>query len=62
MESSANILFWGFGNMGKIFIKYAVERKLNIVGVIGHHHVGEDAGEVAGIGSIKIKVQHPDEV
>jgi hypothetical protein len=56
MEKSANILFWGFGNMGKILVKYAVERKLPIVGVIGHHNVGEDAGEVAGVGAINIKV------
>lgn len=56
-----NVMFWGFGNMGKIFIRYAAERKLSIVGVVGHHNVGEDAGEVAGVRPINVKVRHPDE-
>ena len=35
--------------MNKLVLKYALERNLDVVGVVGHHNIGEDAGLVAGI-------------
>lgn len=50
------ILLWGFGHMNKVVIKYAQEKGHTIVGVIGHHDIGKDAGEVAEIGAINVKI------
>ena len=41
------IALWGFGLMNKQILKYAIDKNHKIVAVIGHHNVGEDAGDVA---------------
>lgn len=42
--------------MNKQIFKYALEKNYKIVAVIGHHNVGEDAGEVAKQGNIGVKI------
>lgn len=50
------VLLWGFGNMNKITVRYLKENGANVVGVIGRHNIGEDAGEIAGIGKIGVRI------
>lgn len=44
------------GRMGRLVIKNAYEENLEIVQAFDIRHVGEDAGELAGIGKIGVKV------
>lgn len=50
------VALWGFGLMNKMILKYALDKNYKIVAVIGHHNVGEDAGEIAKLGSIGVKI------
>jgi hypothetical protein len=45
--------------MNKIVLGYLLEKKLTVVAVIGHHDVGSDAGEIAGVGNIGVPITHP---
>lgn len=47
--SSLKVLLWGFGNMNKITLRYLKERGYKIVGVVGHHNIGESPFAVAGL-------------
>jgi glutamyl-tRNA reductase len=49
MESETTVALWGFGLMNKVVLEYLLEKKLKVVVVIGHHDVGADAGEIAGL-------------
>ena len=44
------------GRMGRLVVKNAYEEKLKIVQAFDIRHVGEDVGELAGIGNIGVKV------
>lgn len=51
------VVLIGLGSMGCLTLKYLVERKATIAGVFARStHVGDDAGVVAGIGQLGIKV------
>ena len=52
------VALFGFGHMNKISIKNATEQGYEVVAVIGHHNVGEDAGVVAGIDAINVPITH----
>ena len=51
-----NVLLWGFGHMNKIIIRYLNEKNHKIVGVIGHHNIGENAFKIAGLLSSEYQV------
>ena len=55
---SVKVALWGFGHMNKIIITYLLEKGYKVVAVFGHHDVGKDAGEVAGIPSIGVPITH----
>ena len=42
--------------MNKLIMRYAIEKGHSVVGVIGRHNIGEDAGEVAKIGNRDVKI------
>ena len=44
------------GRMGRLVVKNAYEEKLEIVQAFDIRHVGEDVGELAGIGKIGVKI------
>ncbi len=48
--------------MGRIILRYCIEQGYTVVGVIGHHDVGKDVGELIGRAPIQVAVRHPDEI
>lgn len=48
----------GFGGIGRLVLVHAIQRKYNIVGVvdIDDRLIGLDAGEIAGVGKIGVKI------
>jgi hypothetical protein len=58
---SLKVALWGFGGMNKIILTYLLEKKYEIVAVIGHHDIGKDCGEVAGLDKpLSVPITHPD--
>lgn len=51
-----SIALWGFGLMNKQILKYALDKNYKITAVINKYNQGEDAGEVAKIGPIGVKI------
>jgi hypothetical protein len=47
--------------MNKIIISYLIEKSYKVVAVFGHHDIGKDAGEVAGIQQIGVPITHASE-
>ena len=47
--------------MNKVIIRIAVEKGYQIVGVIGHHNIGDDDGTVVGIQKIGVKISGEEE-
>ena len=58
--SGEKVALWGFGGMNKIVLGYLQEKGYKVVAVIGHHDVGSDAGEIAGLGKAGVNITHPD--
>ena len=61
MKPTYDIILWGFGNMNKIILRMAQEKGHNVVGVIGHHNIGEDAGCVAGLKEAGIEISSEED-
>jgi hypothetical protein len=59
--SGVKVALWGFGHMNKIIISYLLEKGHHVVAVFGHHNIGSDAGEVAGIKHLGVKITHDSE-
>ena len=59
MQSAITAALWGFGGMNKIVLGYLLEKKIKVVAVIGHHDVGSDAGEIAGLSNLGVPITHP---
>ena len=59
-----NVLILGFGRMGKEILKECVAQNFNICGVIdpAEDLVGKDAGLVAGVKELGIKINKPKEL
>lgn len=58
---STRVALYGFGGMNKIVLQYLLEKKYQVVAVIGHHDVGRDAGEVAGLAPIGVNITNSDD-
>ena len=58
--SGDKVALWGFGGMNKIVLGCLQEKGYKVVAVIGHHDVGSDAGEIAGLGKAGVNITHPD--
>lgn len=46
--------------MNKVVLGYLQEKGYKVVAVFGHHDVGSDAGEIAGLGNAGVNITHPD--
>ena len=58
---TTKVALWGFGGMNKIILGYLVDKKYQVVAVIGHHDVGKDAGEVAGLAALGVQITNSDD-
>jgi hypothetical protein len=58
---TTKVALWGFGGMNKIILGYLIDKKYQVVSVVGHHDVGNDAGEVAGLPAIGVLITHTDD-
>ena len=56
--SGLKVALWGFGHMNKIILTYLQEKEYKVVAVFGHHDVGKDAGEIAGLAHIGVPITH----
>ena len=50
-NKTLKVLLWGFGHMNKVILRYLIEKNHKIVAVIGHHNIGQNAYEIAGLSS-----------
>lgn len=57
-QEGLKVLLWGFGFMNKRILQYSQENNHKIVGVIGHHDIGKDSGEAAGVGPNKVTLKN----
>jgi len=48
--------------MNKVCIRYVTEKGHTVVGVIGHHDIGKDAGEVAGFKKLDVAISDEKDV
>ena len=58
---TTKVALWGFGGMNKIILGYLIDKKYQVVSVVGHHDIGKDAGEVAGLPAIGVLITHSDD-